>query len=119
MIIMKKLTTILFALVIAGCIVTATCSCSYVSSSFVDTDGTNYSTTLWLAPFSKLDGKTASMAYKWSGESGDIKVGEGIQGLDQTRQVEVMQAAIAAAITAALARTTIPPVPALEEALPQ
>ena len=84
----------------------ALAGCSVVKTRFVDADQTTYEATLILAPFSKLDDRSAMMAYKWDTKGdngkGQINVGESTKGLDQTAQTDVVQAAIAAAVAAAL-----------------
>lgn len=78
---------------------------------FIDADGTNFSSKLDLAAFSKLEGDVAEMGYRWDPESGTISVGRAVQGLDQTPQVAavtgIVQAAVKGAVEAFIGQLNI------------
>lgn len=68
--------------------------CSHYEASFRDSD-TTFTSKLMLAPFSKLDGQDAKMQYDIINRPDGpqdirISVGAGLQGLDQTKQVDAL-----------------------------
>lgn len=71
-------------------------ACSIAKTEFTDADGTHFSTTMLLAPFSKLEGKDGQMRYTWTPENGNVAVGESTKGLDQTGQVDALNKALEA-----------------------
>lgn len=92
---MRLAIALAISLLLLGCTMVApggfifTAGGSVVRTPFVDQDGTNFESLLVQAPFSKLDQKAAQMHYTWTAEGGTIAVGDVVQGLDHTAQVQV------------------------------
>ena len=84
----------------AACLTTG---CSTFQVEFSDTPqmGTQYKSSLHVAPFGKLGEGIAAMGYNWDAQSGEISVGQNVKDVDNTAQVEIVRIAVEAAIMAA------------------
>lgn len=91
----RKLSLIMIAALSLG-------GCSFYSSQFTDVDGTHYETRLMLAPFSKLDADAAKMLYEWTEDGGSIAVARDVEQLDQTLQIQALDAIITLIIQSAI-----------------
>ena len=73
-------------------------SCTWQRTSFIDSDGTKYDSTIMVGPFNKLDAGQAAFAYAWNIKTGDAKVTANQAGnnYDNTAQTALVEALIAA-----------------------
>ena len=75
--------------------------CSYVSTEFVDQDGTHFKNTLYLAPFSTLARNASKMGYQFQTNpdqsgTGKITVGGETNNLDNSAQLQAITVALEA-----------------------
>ena len=69
--------------------VVAVCSsCARIKTEFIDVDGTSFSQTLLVPPFSKLAESASKMTYTWSPMDGSVTVGQDTSGVDTTGQIK-------------------------------
>ena len=73
-----------------------TCGCATKATTEIrDVDGTTYSATSKAGPFAELETTNHRMLYEWTSEGGDLSVGQGAEGLDNTTQTQALKEAIA------------------------
>ena len=63
-------------------------SCARIKTEFIDVDGTSFSQTLLVPPFSKLAESASKMTYTWSPMDGSVTVGQDTSGVDTTGQIK-------------------------------
>jgi len=87
--------------------------CSVLKTHYAETGETGitteYSSMLWAAPFSRIDGSDAQLTYKF-GVDGALAVGQGVSGLEQSGQTEALRLLVEALI-ATKATSPMPIVP--------